>query len=647
MKHRNTEIPVTEVHTLIIGSGAAGLNTAVQLHSRGITDILIVTEGLEMGTSINTGSDKQTYYKSAMCGSDLDAPMAMAANYFKPGGMHGDLALVEAAVSSRAFLNLVNLGVKFPTDAYGQFIGYKTDHDPARRGSSVGPYTSRDMCRSLIAEVKRREIPVLEKMDVVSLLTDENPGRRILGALALDSSGSLAAFASANVVFAVGGPGGLYKTSVYPAVHTGAIGIALKAGAAAQGLPESQYGLASVKFRWNVSGTYMQVVPRFISTDADGKSGKREFLREYFDGGIARLHSLIFLKGYQWPFDTKKIPDGSSIIDLLVYMETVIKGRRVFLDFRENPEGFEIGKLDEEAREYLEKSEAFQSNPIGRLMHMNPGAVALYRDHNIEIEHEPLEIAVCAQHNNGGLAGNHWWESLNIRGLFPVGEVNGSHGVARPGGSALNAGQVGGFRIAEYIAGTPSAASLAEGIFTRNLLRESEDIQAFLGRCRKATRGWKSVRAEIQTRMTRYGAHIRSVDGLKRAVAEARKQMASLEKEGCRVSTPREAVHALKNRQLCLAHRVYLETLLFQLESGVGSRGSSMVQDASGTAVHTLLDKMEWSFAAEDPSFREKVLETVFEKGEVKNRWVKRRPLPESNLWFETAWAEFRRGDIY
>ena len=93
----NTDIPVREVNTLIIGSGAAGLNAAVQLHSRGITDILIVTEGLNMGTSINTGSDKQTYYKSAMCGSDLDSPETMAANYFNPGGMHGDPALVETA----------------------------------------------------------------------------------------------------------------------------------------------------------------------------------------------------------------------------------------------------------------------------------------------------------------------------------------------------------------------------------------------------------------------------------------------------------------------------------------------------------------------------------------------------------------------
>ena len=83
---------------------------------------------------------------------------------------------------------------------------------------------------------------------------------------------------------------------------------------------------------------------------------------------------------------------------------------------------------------------------------MNPGAISLYLDHNIDLRNEMLEIAVCAQHNNGGLAGDIWYESPNLKHLFPIGEVNGSHGVTRPGGSALNAGQVGAFRCAEYIA---------------------------------------------------------------------------------------------------------------------------------------------------------------------------------------------------
>jgi succinate dehydrogenase/fumarate reductase flavoprotein subunit len=448
---------LTRVHTLVIGSGAAGLNAAVQLRANGVEDILIVSEGLEKGTSINTGSDKQTYYKLSLCGTEADAPEIMAETYFEGGSMHGDLALIEASLSARAFLHLVNLGVPFPRDAYGQFVGYKTDHDPRQRATSIGPYTSREMCRALILSVRKQGIPVWEGRNVVQLLTvaegqtdSGKPAHRAAGALLLDAAGALEIVLAENVVFAVGGPGGLYKTSVYPEVHTGAIGLALMAGAAAQSLPESQYGLASIKFRWNVSGTYMQVVPRFISTELDGVSDPHEFMPPYFDT-VGEMASMVFLKGYQWPFDWRKVQGGSSIVDILVYIETVLKGRRVFLDFRENPAGFSFEALSEEARTYLARSEALLETPIARLEKMNPGAIELYLDHGIDIHTEPLEVAVCAQHNNGGLAGNLWWESLNLKHLFPLGEVNGSHGVYRPGGSALNSGQVAGFRAAEYI----------------------------------------------------------------------------------------------------------------------------------------------------------------------------------------------------
>jgi succinate dehydrogenase/fumarate reductase flavoprotein subunit len=503
------------------------------------------------------------------------------------------------------------------------------------------------MCRALIAEIKRRKIPVQEKINVISLLTSgEGKDKRACGALALNAKGELVAYAADNVVFAVGGPGGLYKTSVYPVVHTGAIGIALKAGAMAQSLPESQYGLASTKFRWNVSGTYMQVVPKFVSTDADGKSNPREFLCDYFDN-IGEMHSKVFLKGYQWPFDSKKIIGGSSIIDILVYIETALKGRRVFLDYRENPEGFDFQTLEKEAYEYLEKSSAFQKTPIERLAHMNPGAISLYKDHGIDITKEMLEVAVCAQHNNGGLAGNHWWESVNIKHLFPVGEVNGSHGVARPGGSALNSGQVGALRAATYIANVYCGADLKTGEFNQALRAGLKEAVGFLNRCEKSTADWRAVRAELQGRMSKAGAHIRSLDGLKKAVKEAKAQVDALEAQGCKVGSAVEAVQAFRNRQLCFAHWIYLEATLYHVKSGVGSRGSAMVRDASGRRAHEQLEASEWSFLPENTDFRAKVQETVVEDGKIKNRRVKCRPIPESNLWFETAWADFRNGKIY
>ncbi len=644
-----TSIPAVSVHTLVVGSGAAGLNAAVQLRRRGIDDLLVITEGLDKGTSINTGSDKQTYYKLALCGSDADAPRQMAETYFSGGSMHGDLALVEASVSARAFLNLVNIGVPFPQDPFGQFVGYKTDHDPRQRATSIGPYTSREMCRALIRQMEQLAIPVQSGVDAVALLVVARGGmRRAAGVLALDGQGQLIAFQAENVVFAVGGPGGLYQTSVYPQVHTGAIGLALLAGARAQGLPESQYGLASTAFRWNVSGTYMQVAPRFVSTAADGVSDSREFLRDAFDTA-GTMNSMVFLKGYQWPFDSRKIVGGSSIIDILVYIETVLKGRRVFLDYRENPAGFSFEELSTEARDYLSKSDALLESPIARLRRMNPGAISLYADHGIDLTTTPLEIAVCAQHNNGGLAANAWWESETIRHLFPVGEVNGSHGVYRPGGSALNSGQVAGLRVAEYISARYRGVTLGSAEFEAVAVAEADRLLAWIETGRTAAaRSWRAERSELQQRMSRAGAHIRSAAELKTAVNDARRQWQRLAATANRIENLDDLRETLRNRHLCFAHGVYLQAIRQAVADGMGSRGSAIVLDPEGDlAAHAQLGD-DWRFQAENTDFREKVLITESApNGVAVSRWIPRRPIPESDLWFETAWAAFREGKIY
>jgi succinate dehydrogenase/fumarate reductase flavoprotein subunit len=640
------DVPVTKVHTLVLGSGASGLNAAAQLKVNGEEDLLILTEGLQMGTSINTGSDKQTYYKLSLSGDEADSPVAMAQTYFERGATHGDLALIESSLSPRGFMNLVNLGMPFPRDEYGQFVGYKTDHDPRQRATSIGPYTSREMCRVLIRQVQSLGIPIREGRTVVELVTLGAEDKRVCGLLAVTDEGELEAYLFENLIFAVGGPGGLYQSSVYPKVHNGAIGLALMAGAEAVSLPESQYGMASTTFRWNVSGTYMQVIPRVISRAADGVSDEQEFMRPYFSS-TGEMNGMVFLKGYQWPFDARKVVGGSSIVDILIYLETVVKNRKVYLDFRSNPAEFTFEGLPEEARVYLERSGADQDTPIERLAKMNPDAIALYQDHEIDLWSEPLEIGVCAQHNNGGLAGNIWYESTNIRHLFPIGEVNGSHGVARPGGSALNAGQVAGFRVAEYITNRYQDWSLAEREGLAALEEALASTAAWLSASEQSAIDWKIDLNEFRDRMTKYGATIRDKAGIKQAVAEAQQQVQAIMERGCHFEQREEMKHAFQVRQLCFAHRVYLEAIDNQIKAGVGSRGSSIVMDPAGQQVHPQLSE-EWRIAAEDPAFRSKVLKTTFDaSGEVQHAWEACRPIPKTDAWFETSWARYRDGAIY
>ena len=143
---------------LIVGSGAAGYNAAVHLYEKGVRNFAVFTEDRLAGTSRNTGSDKQTYYKIACAGDQSDSPMSMAKTLFAGGSMDGDIALCEASHSLQEFFHLVSIGVEFPHNMYGEFAGYKTDHDPLQRASSIGPYTSKKMTEQLEKVIENRNI---------------------------------------------------------------------------------------------------------------------------------------------------------------------------------------------------------------------------------------------------------------------------------------------------------------------------------------------------------------------------------------------------------------------------------------------------------------------------------------------------------
>lgn len=442
---------------IVIGTGAAGYNAAIRLTEFGV-NCAVVTEGVNCGTSRNTGSDKQTYYKLGLSGDSPDSVHKMAQNLFDGGSVDGDNALCEAALSTRCFMNLCELGVPFPVNRYGEYIGYKTDHDPFERATSAGPLTSKFMTEALQKKAESLRIKIFDGHRAVKLLKIDD---RVCGVVC-NCGEERIAFRCRDIIMATGGPAGVYADSVYPECHTGSTGLAIEVGAKMQNLALWQYGLASTKPRWNVSGTYMQVLPRFVSIDKDGN--EHDFLWEYFTDKYEGL-SLVFLKGYQWPFDPKKAEKGSSLIDLLVYCECVEKGRKVFLDYTKNPFPIDFTKLTDEAYEYLSRAGATFGTPIERLQKMNAPAIELYKSKGVDLSNEYLEIALCAQHNNGGIAVDLWWQT-SVKGLFAVGECAGTHGIARPGGSALNAGQVGSLRAAQYISKHPDKL-IDEEIFSK------------------------------------------------------------------------------------------------------------------------------------------------------------------------------------
>ena len=644
-----TEQTITHI---IIGSGAAGFQAALRLYQNGERDLAIITENIKSGTSRNTGSDKQTYYKLTLSGNDADSVRNMAEDLFAGQCVDGDQALCEAALSARCFFALTELGVPFPCTEHGEFMGYKTDHDRGRRATSAGPYTSKLMTEALERSVKEKQILILDQMQAIQILTYMN---QVKGILCLDknihSEPAYKIIWCKNVILATGGPAGMYHDSVYPVSQTGSTGMAFEAGASGKNLTEWQFGMASLNPRWNVSGTYMQVLPSFISTDQDGNDEK-EFLLDYFNE-LPDLLSMVFLKGYQWPFDVNKIFGGSSVIDLLVYQETVLKKRRVFLDYRVNPGNLEkdrdlpYASMIPEAKEYLSQAGACFGTPIERLKHMNEPAILFYQDHHVDLFKERLEIAVCAQHNNGGLSTNHLWET-NLSGLYAIGEVCASHGVTRPGGTALNAGQVGTVRAAEGIFLKKRTHMKEASPSTESGIKERLRIQA-LDRIRLSEHAegncpLSELWINASKRMSAAAGMIRNQVQMETALKETEDDICQFMQKAKSPSVSQLSLF-YKLYDMLLSQKMYLFAMLDYAKAGGGSRGSALYTDSTGElpgfpGCQTFGEL--YRCRLDQKMHGQEVQEVTLKEGTPSASRRPVRPLPDVDYFFENQWRIYR-----
>jgi succinate dehydrogenase/fumarate reductase flavoprotein subunit len=280
---------------------------------------------------------------------------------------------------------------------------------------------------------------------------------------------------------------------------------------------------------------------------------------------------------------------------------------------------------------------------------MNSQAIGLYRDHGIDLAYEPLEVAVCAQHNNGGLSVDTWWESVNISHLFPIGEVAGTHGIARPGGSALNSGQVGAERASRKIVGSYGEPTLDWQMFAEPASLAAKEMLAIAKTSLKED--GKEAEDKLTTvldyrrayrkRMSKAGSMVRSstvlAEELKAATAQV-KAFADL-----RIGTAHLLPKLLQTRHLVLSHLIYLEAIVSYLENGGGSRGSALVLDQQGKAIHEQLESF-WHYTPEEESLRNVVFTTRLEKGESRHECIPCRPIPDEDFWFETVWREYVEG---
>lgn len=585
-------IPVYSCDALVLGSGAAGMRAVVELHRRGV-DVLVASTGLFAGTSACSGSDKQTLY-TASTDYKGDNFVNYAKSLCSGGAMDFSTAYVEAVGSNDAVGGLQFMGLPLPHDDQGAILRYQTDHDEAGRATSCGPRTSKLMVKVLFEEALTLGARILPSCSGIQIVKETVDGEdRVLGVIALHreekrNDYGLVFIQSEDLVIATGGPGELYRDSVYPHHCHGGLGIALEAGIELCNVTESQFGIGTPRttFPWNLSGTYVQVMPRVYSVDAEGN--EIHFLKRYYRT-TREMVSNTFRKGYQWPFHSTRMLDyGSSLFDLAVFLEQQA-GRKVYLDFLRNPEPvnedeqFSLEDLDPDVRAYLENNEALFELPIDRLHRMNPLAIELYRMHGTDLATEPLEFAMNNQHMNGGILINNWGQT-SLTGCYAIGEAAGSHGVTRPGGAALNSGQVFGKRVAiaikrdrlHRVVSKPGAENISSAL-ERTLASADQFVNAESG---KTT---KEIKTEIQARMSDYAGIICTADEVEQALEAARVLNQQIESEGIRVSSPSMVGAAFRWRHMAWVSEAVLTTLDHYIKNGGGSRGARAICSDAGT----------------------------------------------------------------
>ena len=589
---RGHRVPVLACGTVIVGSGAAGLRTAVELKRRG-TDVVVISQSAWGGTSACSGSDKQTLHTANT--SDRGDNFKDMARAIRAGGaMDEDTAYVEAVGSVRAMASLQYLGLPLPQDDFGGTLRYQTDHDDVGRATSCGPRTSRLMVKVLATEAIRLGVPFFNQTTGVRILHEgSGDQRRVSGILAVrpkaqspENPYGLTLFRCAALVMASGGPGELYRDSVFPNGCFGSLGLALEAGVDLVNLTESQFGIGTRRegFPWNLSGTYVQAMPYIYSVDKEGS--EHNFLADYYRT-TQELVSNIFRKGYQWPFHATRMLDfGSSLVDLAITRENQA-GRRVFMDFNRNPLPvpgdlpFSLDRLDADVAAYLGRAGAVQALPIDRLRHMNPLSIELYLRYKVDIRRDPLEFAVNNQHMNGGIAVDTWGRS-SLPGVYAIGEAAGTHGVTRPGGAALNAGQVLGTRVAEHITADGQAQNPPDGPAGTQLEQVFDWIEQILRPGSSLT--VRAIKDEVQARMSDHAGILCTPQDVAAALQAASALNRKIRAQGISFMRGGEIARVLQWQQMALASEAVLAALHHYIGQGGGSRGARAICDPDGDA---------------------------------------------------------------
>jgi L-aspartate oxidase len=218
---------------IVVGSGVAGLTSALHLRDLG-QRVLLVTKA-----QIDEGSTRWAQGGIAAALSEEDSPEDHMTDTMVAGAGLCDPDAVTVLVTEgpHAVRELIEWGARFDTDPSGAIaLTREGGHHRDRIAHAGGDATGREVTRALVAAVQRSpEIEVIENALVLDLLRAEDGSAQgatlhVIGTGQRDGVG--AALAPA-VILATGGIGQVFGQTTNPYVSTGdGVALAVRAGAA-------------------------------------------------------------------------------------------------------------------------------------------------------------------------------------------------------------------------------------------------------------------------------------------------------------------------------------------------------------------------------------------------------------------------------
>ncbi|PWB84795.1 succinate dehydrogenase flavoprotein subunit [Methanobrevibacter woesei] len=387
---------------LIIGSGGAGARAAIEVDNAGLK-ALIVSKGLSFRSGC-TGMAEGGYNAVFKAVDEEDTIDAHIYDTLKGGSYLNDSKLVDILVneSPKRLIDLENYGALFDRQESGKINQRAFGGQQYRRTCFQGDRTGHEIITALKEEITKRDIETLDEVMVTNLILSQDARPpRVIGAVGLDLKTSDIIFLQAkSVIIATGGAGQLYPVTSNTVQKNG-----------------DGYALA-----WNVGANLIDMEEvQFHPTGMVAPESKKGVLVTEAvrgEGGILlNKNKERFMKKYS---PEKMELSTRDVVARSIYTE-IIEGRGtenggVYLD---------ISHLDADVIE--EKLETM---------------VLQFKDVDVDITKEPMEVAPTAHHFMGGVKINEKCES-SIANLYAAGEASGGvHGANRLGGNALADTQV-------------------------------------------------------------------------------------------------------------------------------------------------------------------------------------------------------------